>query len=177
MSVNVCLDDIFWTAEYFVTKLGMVTQHHETECLAGKKKFAVFKVKVTARADMINIWLFLLYLLNCWFFGSQTWSGDISSWARVPYEEIGYCIQDQGHSQGSKYWCLSRWYLLNCQMFDYQTWFCDASSWTGMSWKKIDLLFSRSRSQGFMIELWQFLVHLLNCWSLCHQTWFDSTLS
>ena len=32
MSVNVCPDDIVWTAEYFVNKLGMVMQHHEPEC-------------------------------------------------------------------------------------------------------------------------------------------------
>ena len=30
-----------------------------------KKLFALFKVKITARADKIKIWLFLLYLLNC----------------------------------------------------------------------------------------------------------------
>ena len=37
MSVNVFLDDIFRTAEHFVTKLSMVMQHHEPECHAGKK--------------------------------------------------------------------------------------------------------------------------------------------
>ena len=37
MSVNVCSDDIFWTTEPFVTKLGMVMQQHEPECLAEKK--------------------------------------------------------------------------------------------------------------------------------------------
>ena len=41
-----------------------------------KKKFAVFAVKVTAKANVINIWLWLLFLLNCWFFGNQTWSDD-----------------------------------------------------------------------------------------------------
>ena len=38
MSVNVCPDDIFWTAEYFVTKLGMVMQNHEPECRAEERK-------------------------------------------------------------------------------------------------------------------------------------------
>ena len=33
-----------------------------------KDWFAIFKVKVTARAHMIKIWQFLLYLLNCWSF-------------------------------------------------------------------------------------------------------------
>ena len=49
-------DDIFWTTEHFVTKLGMVVQHREPECHAEKKLFAIFKVKVTARAHMIKIW-------------------------------------------------------------------------------------------------------------------------
>ena len=31
MSVNVCLDDIFWITEHFVTKFGIVMQHHEPE--------------------------------------------------------------------------------------------------------------------------------------------------
>ena len=34
MLVNVCPDDIFRTADYFVTKLGLVMQHHEPECHA-----------------------------------------------------------------------------------------------------------------------------------------------
>ena len=76
VSVNICLDDIFWTATYFVTRLGMMIQQNEPECHAEQKIFAVFKVKVTARANMIKIWLWLLYLLNCWFFGNQTLSDD-----------------------------------------------------------------------------------------------------
>ena len=34
MSVNVCLDYIFWITEHSVTKFGMVMQHHEPECHA-----------------------------------------------------------------------------------------------------------------------------------------------
>ena len=33
---NVCLDDVFWTTEDFVTKLCMFMQHHEPECHAEK---------------------------------------------------------------------------------------------------------------------------------------------
>ena len=36
MSANVCPDDIFWTTEYFVTKPGMVMQHHKPECRVEK---------------------------------------------------------------------------------------------------------------------------------------------
>ena len=31
MLVNVCPDDMFWTADHFDTKLGMVMQHHKAE--------------------------------------------------------------------------------------------------------------------------------------------------
>ena len=36
MSVNVCPDNIFRTAEHFVAKPGMVMQHHKPECHAEK---------------------------------------------------------------------------------------------------------------------------------------------
>ena len=36
MSMNVCLDDVFWSADHFVTKLGMIMQQHEPECHAEK---------------------------------------------------------------------------------------------------------------------------------------------
>ena len=55
-----------------------------------KDWFATFKAKVTARAHMIKIWQFLLYLLNCWSFCYQTWFDGILSKARVAYEEIGF---------------------------------------------------------------------------------------
>ena len=44
-----------------------------------KKLFTIFKVKVIVRTRVIKIWLFLLYLLDCWFYGNQTWSDDTSS--------------------------------------------------------------------------------------------------
>ena len=34
MLVNVCPDDIFLTTEHFVTKPGMVMQHHKPQCHA-----------------------------------------------------------------------------------------------------------------------------------------------
>ena len=43
MWVNVCLNDAFWTTEHFVTKLGMVVQHHEPECHV-EKQLGVMKV-------------------------------------------------------------------------------------------------------------------------------------
>ena len=71
---------IFWTVDSLATKVGMVMQHHEPDSCGHFKFFLLFfNVKVTARAHMIKIWLFLLCLLNCWFFGNLTWSDYISS--------------------------------------------------------------------------------------------------
>ena len=44
-----------------------------------KIMFALFKVKDTAKAHVIKYVFFLLYLLNCWFFGNKIWSEDTSS--------------------------------------------------------------------------------------------------
>ena len=41
MPVNVCPDDIFWTTEHFVTKSGMVIQHHKPECHAEELFYCV----------------------------------------------------------------------------------------------------------------------------------------
>ena len=54
-----------------------------------KKLFAILKVRVTARAHMIKIWYFLIYLLTYWFPGNQTLSDDTSSLASMSYEKIG----------------------------------------------------------------------------------------
>ena len=129
-----------------------------------KDWFAIFKVKVTARAYMIIIWQFLLYLLNCWFFGNQTCLLDTASRAKVSSEEnwiTGFKVKvtAKGHNIS-----LARWYLLNRKTFCYQTWYCDTSSWAGVSCKMIGLLFLRSRAH--MIKLWQFQLlssELLNC--------------
>ena len=63
---------IFWTTKHFVTKLGMVVYHYEANCRAEKNWFTIVNVKVTVRAYIIKIWLFLLYLPNCWSVCNQT---------------------------------------------------------------------------------------------------------
>ena len=44
-----------------------------------KNWFTLFNVKVTGRAYIIKIWLFLLYLLNCWFVCNQAWFDSLLS--------------------------------------------------------------------------------------------------
>ena len=86
---------------------------HQTFFFGGGCRFMSLKVKVAARAH-IKMWLFLLYPMNRWFFGNQTWTISQSVlWG----EKIDCCVQGQGHSKGSKCQCLSRWYLLSCVTF------------------------------------------------------------
>ena len=136
MLVNVCVDNIFWTAKHFVTKLGMVMQHHEpVSC--GKKLFAVLKVIVTARRSRSQqglIWLFLLYPLNWRFFGNQTLSDDTLSWVSVLWKKnwitafkVKVTVKDQNACPDD----------LNCLTFCYQTWYCDASPQAGVHAKRL----------------------------------------
>ena len=70
ISVNVCLDDIFWITEHFITKLGMVMQHHGPKCHA-RKLVCCLQVQGHSEDSFNQIWLFLPYLLNCWSFGNR----------------------------------------------------------------------------------------------------------
>ena len=97
MITNVC-PDIFWTTEYFVTKPGIVMQHHKPECHAEKLVHCV-QSQSQRGAYIIKIWSFLLHLLNCWLVCNQTCS--ITSWS-VLWEKLDYCIQCQGRREGSK---------------------------------------------------------------------------
>ena len=68
-----------------------------------KDWFAIFKVTVTARAHMIKIWQFLLYLLDCWSFCYQTWFDSTLSQAWMFYgEKLDCCVQGQGYDKISK---------------------------------------------------------------------------
>ena len=137
-------DGILWTTNHFRPNLVLWCIIMRWSCM-WKNLFTIFKVKVTVRAYLLKIWLFLLYLLNCWFVCNQTWYLSTTSYAGVFCEKLDYCIQGQGDSEGSECQWMSRWNL-NCQTFCNQTWYCDASSWAGVSCKKNGLLSSRSRS-------------------------------
>ena len=65
-----------------------------------KTLLAIFKVKVTARLHMTKVWLYLLYLQNCWF--SATKLGLIIHHHKPEclMKKLNYCIQGQGHNKG-----------------------------------------------------------------------------
>ena len=112
-----------------------------------KDLFAVFKVKVTARAHMVrNDSVYHIF-----------WTADLLALKLgllVHYhkpeclmEKLDCCVQGQGHSNiSSVNECLFRWNFLNHWTFYYQTWYGDASLWARLSIKETDLLSSRSRS-------------------------------
>ena len=156
-------------------------QHHEPEYHTGKKLFANFKVKVTVRAHMIKIWLFLIYYLNCWFLGNKTWSDDTSSEARVSCEKnwiavfrvkvtakgqnVDVCFVQMISSESSN--ILFPNLVLSCIIMSRSVMQKD---WFAIFRVKVT-------ARAHMIKIWQFLLYLLNCWSFCYQTCFDSTLS
>ena len=197
----------------------------------GKNCISGFKVKVTVMVQDISKCLSVWYLLNCRSFWYPTWYGNAASWIRVPcrknncllssrsraqqglmwskYDSFYYifwtvdslatklglvlhdhkpkcfvkkerkkdhCIQGQGHSEGSKCQCLSRWYLLHCPTFCYQTWYWDASPRAGMRAKDWFAIFKvKVAATAHMIKIWLFLLYFLNCWFLGNQTWSDDT--
>ena len=94
-----------------------------------KNWFTIFNVKVTARAYIIVIWLFLLYTLSCWSFAtSLVWQYSITSRSVVWKNGItAFMVEVTAEVQNvSEY--LSGQYLLNHRTFCYQTWFGYAAS-------------------------------------------------
>ena len=99
---HVCLsgfwpNSIFWTAQFFVTKLGMVVHLHESECYG----FAVLKVKVTIRASVIRVGL--LYLLSCENEAGTITNVQLQSWRPDSWT----CTAEMPASAGSKTKCMA----------------------------------------------------------------------
>ena len=124
MLVNDC-PDIFWTTDHFVTKPGVVRQHHKPECHAEKLAHCV---QCQGRSEGLynKNWLFLLYLLNWWSVCNQTWSIVQHHEPECPVEKWDYCVQGQGHSKGSK----CQWMFVP-MIFSQCAWLCLLSiSWS-----------------------------------------------
>ena len=122
-----------------------------------KDWFAVLKVKVTARAHMIKLWHFLLYILTANPVATKLGLRVHHHKPECLIEKLDSCVHDQAHTKISKcYECLSRSYHLNRCTFYKQTCNGDASFWTRLSSEEIDSLSSRSsdllssRSSGLL---------------------------
>ena len=158
MSLNVCPDDIFWIAEPFTTKLVrwcIIISH----IVFQKDWFAVLKVKVSVKNNIIKIWLFgilseLLILLQLnlgWRHVIIRWSrsqkrfripvnvhlDNISSAAERPVTKLGMVMQHHGPK------CHARRLVCCLQVQGY--------------------------TEGSFDQIWLFLSYLPNWWSFCNQ--------
>ena len=169
MLVNVCSDDISWTAEYFA----MVMLQQQPECNAEEKNCCYLQGQGHSSGSCdqnmtlsaISFELLIPWQLNL------VWFAIISQ--RVLWKKLDDCIQGQGHSEVSKCQCLSR-YLLNRLTFTTKLGIvkhhheleCMQEDWFAIF--KVKVI-----ARAYMIKIWQFVLCLLNCWSFCYQTWFD----
>ena len=150
----------------------MVMQHHEPEChgeIWGWRG-AFFSVKVTVMAHMIKIWLFLLYFLNYWFLGSQSWSDDTSSYARVSCEKIGLLHSGSMSQQRVKMLMFAR--MISSKppniLFPNLVLWCIIMSRSVMQKDWFAVFKFRVTVRAHLIK-YDFLPYLLNCWSFGSQ--------
>ena len=136
-----------------------------SQSVVQKNWFSVFKVRVTARAYIIKIWLFLQYLNDsfCYIFGTAVpiaiKLGLIVQHCKLEcVEKLDYCIYGQGHSEGSICQWMTVWYLLISRIFCYQTWYGDAAWWAIMSFrgkKKLFAIFKvKVTARAHITEMW-----------------------
>ena len=121
-----------------------------------KNWLAVFKVRVTARAYIVRIWLFLLHLLHCWPFCSQSWFDGAFSHAGVSCEKKRISVFKVKPPKvtvkiQNVHACLTGQHLLNLLLPNLVQW-CVIMNQS----EKTGLLFSMSRSQRRLriIKLW-----------------------
>ena len=104
LCVQSCPLNISWTTQpfffFYQTWYGGVLSRGDMSCK--KNWFTIFSVKVTVRAYLIKLKLFLQYLPNCRTVCNQTWFDSTALKARVSCGKLVYCIQCQGQSKDSK---------------------------------------------------------------------------
>ena len=120
MSVNVCLDDIFWTTEHFVTKLGVIMQHHKPMCSVKKLDYCNQGQGHSkgSKCQCLSRW----YLLKQHFvtkLGIVMHHYELHCHAK----KVGLLVLRSRSQQGFIWSWQFLLYLLNCWSFCYQTWF------------------------------------------------------
>ena len=128
--MNLCPDDIFWTAQPLNTKLCMVMQHHEPECLS-KKWFAVFKVKVTVKDNKIKKWLSIFWNAGHSELGLMAHRHELDCLVKRLDCSVVVQIKVTGKFQNSSECSCGR-YLLTCWTFCNQTWYGDVTPWASV---------------------------------------------
>ena len=156
MLMNVCPDGTTWTSEHFVTKLGMVMQHHEPECHTEKlvhclqcegHSESLFK-KVLNPPGISTLSCKLLVSFYYILLTADSLANLV--WLYINISDVSY--------EKNLVW----WYIIVNLSIVQKDWFA--------------IFRVKVTARARKIKIWQFLQYLLNCWSFCHQTWFDGTL-
>ena len=152
---NVWLSNLVWSCSII------------SQSVIQKNWFTVFDVKVTASAYTIKIWLFLLYVLNCWSVWTklglivQHYKLAVLWKNRMTAFKVKVTAKVQNVSE-----CLSGWYLLNRRSCWCQTWYGNAASWARVWYRKkwLAAFNVKVTMRAYIIKIWLFLLYLLNCW-------------
>ena len=165
----------------FVAKPGML-RNIISQSVMQKNWFTVFNVMFTLRAYIIKIWLYLLYLLNCWSVCNLTWFDKYSIISQSVLRKNGitaFNVKVTAKVRNVSD-CLFGWYFLSHRIFCCQIWYGDASSWARVScgfFVVVAIFNVKVIARAHMIKIWLFLLYILNCWFLGNQTWSDDTSS
>ena len=156
-----------------------MVQHHEPEFHA-EEKLLLLLLSSRSRSQWGLIWSkydsFYCYLLNCWFFGYQTWSDDTSSQARVSFEKKLIA----GHSEvlckknlGGVWYLLNYWPLL-LPNFDWEhSMISQSVLWkTGITAFKIKVTAKVQNVSECLSGL-----YFLNHKTFCYQIWYGDAAS
>ena len=103
MLVNVCLDDIFWTADHFATKLGLIVHYHKQGCLI---KTLDYCVQDQGHSECSKCqWMFVQMIFsesqNILLPNLVWWCSTMSQSHAEIFCCCCYNFQGQGHSEGS----------------------------------------------------------------------------
>ena len=170
MPVNVCPDDIFWTAEPSVTDLGMMKHYQEFKCHV--KRLVCFLQGhglVTVKSYILKIWpspfsselLVLLIPHLVWWYMIVSRSVLWKDWIAVFKVKVTAKI----HSFNA---CPDEIFETAERFFN-QTWYGDASSLAGDAlWKNLVCnLHGQGHNEGSYNQVWMSPPYLLDCWSFC----------
>ena len=176
MSVTVCPDDIVWTAEHFVTKLGIVMKHHEPVCQVGNNCL----LSSRSRSQRGRIWS----KYDSFYYIFWTVDSLATKLGLMIHHHKPEClVKNIGllHSRSRSQWMVKMSIFVqmisaklpNILLPNLVLWCINMSQ---SACKKIGLLFSRSRSQQGLIRS-KYDNYYCVLWTADPFACFDSTLS
>ena len=155
------------------------------QCVLQKNWVSILNVKITARAYIIKIWLFLLYLLSCCSVCSQTWFDSTASEAGVSYGKMGLLCSRSRSQQRFKmlvnvclddvFWATEHFVIKLDMRMQHHKPECHAEKLVPYlhchhgpecgARRLVCSLQVQGYNEGSYNQIWLFLPYLLNCWS------------